>query len=94
MIRSLQDAHQRIEVGQIQRIRVEALGTLFDQRIVVGVLLEIQIVLLRIGSFRDELAVDRATDFSQDRLHQREQVFGRSASQFLHTGLVEAERVP
>ena len=63
-------------VGAVERIVGQGFGTLFDLRVVVDVLLEVQVILLGVWSLGDELAVDRLDDLPQRGLHGGEQVIG------------------
>jgi hypothetical protein len=63
-------------VGTVERIVGQGFGALFDLRVVVDVFLEVEVVLLRVRRFGDELPVDGLEHLPHHGLHHRQQVLG------------------
>ena len=80
-------------VGPVQRIVGQGFGALIDLRVVVDVLLEVEVILFRVGRLGDELPVDGLEHLPHDGLDHRQQVFGGLARHVFDTRLEQAQGV-
>ena len=88
--------HQGLDsavVGAVERVVGQGFGALIDLGVVVNVFLEIEVVLLCVRCFGDELAVDGFQHLAHNGLHHREQVFGGLAGHVFDAGLKQAQGV-
>ena len=80
-------------VGAVEGVVGQGLGPLLDLGVVVDVFLEVEVILLGVRRFGDELTVDGLQHLPQYGLHHRQEVLGRLARHVLDTRLEQAQGV-
>ena len=80
-------------VRAVELFVVEGGDLLVDLGVVVDVLFQVEVVLLCVGSLRNELTVDGLENFAQHGVNLRQQVVCRVAAHLFDAGVVQAQAV-